>query len=277
MKGNIFASYLAGKVRKILNGFGIDMLLLSEIEDLRRKSLFSVSKQDLLFITECGFMFPDGWLVSFVPMSRSQTRQDIFALGAVGLKTEGYFVEFGATDGLSLSNTWLLETTFGWSGILSEPAHSWHSALRSNRSCIIDNRCVWRDSGEKLLFSEASRPEYSTLDGFENNDHHGGRRIHSSKYIVETVSLMDLLEEHGAPSHIDFLSIDTEGSEFEILRNFDFGRYSFGAISVEHNFSENREMLFNLLVKNGYRRVYENASGHDDWYIPMTVPNYDAK
>ena len=52
---------------------------------------------------------------------KSQINQDIFVLYTLDWKREGYFVEFGATNGIDLSNTYLLEKNFGWKGILSEP------------------------------------------------------------------------------------------------------------------------------------------------------------
>jgi hypothetical protein len=84
---------------------------------------------------------------------------------------------------------------------------------------------------------------------------------------VETISLLDLLKVHNAPRFIDFLSIDTEGSEFEILKNFDFESYSFGSICVEHNFGETREQINTLLLANDYVQVHGDLSDFDDWYI----------
>lgn len=57
-------------------------------------------------------------------------------------KQNGFFVEFGATNGIDLSNTYLLETEFGWNGILAEPDKYWHTSLIANRTAIIDIRCV---------------------------------------------------------------------------------------------------------------------------------------
>jgi hypothetical protein len=76
-----------------------------------------------------------------------------------------------------------------------------------------------------------------------------------------------VLNYHNAPKHIDFLSVDTEGSEFEILNAFDFSQHSFGASCVEHNFSGNRERVTALLLSNGYCLVYQNLSDFDDWII----------
>jgi hypothetical protein len=86
---------------------------------------------------------------------------------------------------------------------------------------------------------------------------------------VRTISLVDLLDQHHAPQIIDFLSIDCEGSEFAILENFDFAKYRFRVIVCEHNFTPMREKIYQLLVSNGYRRVYEGFSYVDDWYVDV--------
>ncbi|WP_199925172.1 FkbM family methyltransferase [Neorhizobium sp. SOG26] len=76
-----------------------------------------------------------------------------------------------------------------------------------------------------------------------------------------------MLRKYGAPRQIDYLSIDTEGSEFDILQAFDFGEYEFGIITCEHNYTPQREKIHDLLVANGYVRVWEKVSRFDDWYI----------
>ena len=88
--------------------------------------------------------------------SKSQIHQDLFVLSELGFKKNGFFVEFGATDGIDLSNSHLLETKFDWSGILAEPAKIWHSALHENRSASIETECVWKETGETLIFNEVS-------------------------------------------------------------------------------------------------------------------------
>jgi len=76
-----------------------------------------------------------------------------------------------------------------------------------------------------------------------------------------------MLEKNNAPSLIDYLSIDTEGSEFDILSSHDFSKYNFSVITVEHNYTEQREKIHQLLSKKGYLRKYKELSMQDDWYI----------
>ena len=85
--------------------------------------------------------------------------------------------------------------------------------------------------------------------------------------MVETISLLDMLDKFDAPRHIDYLSIDTEGSEYEILRDFDFDKYKFSVITCEHNQTETRDRIYDLLTGKGYVRKMEDLSQQDDWYV----------
>lgn len=199
--------------------------------------------------------------------SKGQLCQDLLVLFLLNNKKNGFFVEFGATDGVTLSNTFLLEKGYGWSGILAEPAKNWQTALRVNRNCTIDSRLVWEKSGEKLNFLEATDAELSTISIFRGLDAHSESRKIKSEYFVETISLNDLLASYNAPNQIDYLSIDTEGSEFAILNKLNFSKYNFNVITVEHNFTETRQKLFKLLTSKGYKRIFEDFSQWDDWYI----------
>ena len=197
--------------------------------------------------------------------SHAQLFQDVLA-HFISPKMHGYFVEFGATDGCFLSNTYFLEKQFFWKGVLAEPAKTWSEKLKINRvACSIDLRCVWSKSGETIDFIEDTLPEISGISALLDKKRMSSN---SPSYKVNTVSLMQLLDEHQAPKYIDFISIDTEGSEFEILEHFDFSRYQFGLITVEHNYqAEKRKKIFSLLSKNHYQRIFQNLSAEDDWYV----------
>ena len=107
----------------------------------------------------------------------------------------------------------------------------------------------------------------STLENFTSIDLYKDLRKDGVLYYTKTISLLDLLDKYNAPKTIDYLSIDTEGSEYDILSSFDFSKYKFKIITCEHNFTEQREKIFNLLTSKGYRRKYTDISNVDDWYF----------
>ncbi len=197
--------------------------------------------------------------------SPAQLRQDLFALSQVDFKRDGFFVEFGATNGRTHSNSWLLESQFGWHGILAEPARIWHDNLKANRNCVVDTRCVWKATGEVLKFIETPRLENSSISSLTKPS----RKLRGTTCDVTTVTLNELLETHNAPAVIDYMSVDTEGSEFEILSALDFDRWSARAISVEHNYAPQQEDIKTLLVSKGYTQVMKSVSRFDDWYIKL--------
>lgn len=205
--------------------------------------------------------------MKFGKMSTAQLLQDLFVLEHLNFKKEGFFVEFGAADGIRHSNTYVLEKEFNWTGILAEPATIWHEPLQRNRSARVDTRCVWSESGNNLEFSEDASAELSSATEDRNHGIHESRRVDSRSYQVVTISLKDLLLESNAPKEIDYLSIDTEGSEYRILEAFDWNEYRFHVITVEHNFSEERVLISELLKSVGYKQVYVELSKFDDWYI----------
>ena len=195
----------------------------------------------------------------------SQNFQDLFVIYILKEKKNGFFVEFGATDGMEINNTFLLEKNYMWEGILAEPAITFHNSLTKNRKAKIDKRCVWTVSGELISFTEIVGTGLSGLINRLTLKLYKDFEI--KKYNVETVSLNDLLFFHNAPLEIDFLSIDTEGSEFQILKTLNFNLYKIKIIVVEHNFKPIRNDIFQLLISNGYERKFKNISFQDDWYV----------
>jgi FkbM family methyltransferase len=253
-------------INSSLERFGFRLIRSSTLEQLTASVL---SQEDIaLLMALPTHQLPQ--LLKYRTHSQAQFHQDLFVLSQLDFKRNGYFVEFGATDGILGSNTYLLEKEFGWNGIVAEPAKCWHSALRNNRSCHVETRCVWVDSESVLEFWESSRPALSTIQSYAAGDFQGQYRHKHKSYGVETISLNDLLATSGAPSDIDYLSIDTEGSEFEILNGFDFSRYRFSVITCEHNYAPRRQRIFSLLTSNGYVRKFESLSKVDDWYVRAT-------
>ncbi|MEE2785024.1 MAG: FkbM family methyltransferase [Pseudomonadota bacterium] len=204
--------------------------------------------------------------------SYSQLGQDRWVLEQSGHKRQGYFVEFGATDGVLLSNTYLLEREFDWQGLVAEPNPVYFEKLKNNRHCTVSDACIGPVSGETVQFVLAK--EYGGIADFIGQDKHLARRRAyadlGKTLSVTTVSLDDFLKAHGAPKRIDYLSIDTEGSEYVILKDFPFDEWEIGLITIEHNNGPTQQPLRNLLCAQGY--VVEQVKW-DDWY---SLPNSTA-
>lgn len=198
--------------------------------------------------------------------STSQLGQDIWVLERTDYKRNGFFVEFGATDGVLLSNTFLLETHFGWTGLLAEPNPDYFTDLKKNRSCQAFDACISARTGDEVKFVMAD--EFGGMADYISRDHHADRRssyaqIPDSVLVLTTVSLDDFLKQHEAPKRIDYISVDTEGSELDILSAFPFEEWDVQMWSVEHNFTEDRDRIYELMSSHGYLR---QEARFDDWY-----------
>ncbi len=201
-------------------------------------------------------------------LSVSQLGQDIWVLTKTDYKRGGFFVEFGATNGVLLSNTWLLEKEFGWQGICAEPNPKFFSQLKQNRNCQISNQYIGRVTGDVVEFILADA--YGGSKEFADADQHKSKRNAYAEAghvtAITTISLDDFLEQHHAPKEIDFISIDTEGSEYDLLSSFPFDKWNVKLFTIEHNFSKQREKIQALMTGNGYIRTEKEW---DDWYEKM--------
>ena len=207
-------------------------------------------------------------IIKNLPDSKSQFSQDLFVLNHLNFKENGFFVEFGACDGIRLSNSWLLEKKFKWNGILGEPAKFFHNDLNKNRACFIEFNCISNVSDKKIVFKETKDKELSAALAYSLLDSHKSERYLGKTYDVKTISLNDLLDKYNCPSNFDYLSLDTEGSEFEIIDSLSFNRYLPKVITIEHNYiSDKRNKIYNLLIKHGYKRIFKDISRCDEWYI----------
>jgi FkbM family methyltransferase len=201
-----------------------------------------------------------------VAKSKSQLHQDLWVLAETGRKRNGIFVEVGAFDGIQHSNTYLLEKEFGWSGILVEPNPDCLASLRKHRSAAISAKAISSERRTMSFVSVREEPALSSLADHAWNDGHSTRRADSSVISVDAILLSDLLKEHGAIGHIDYLSLDTEGSEYDILSSFDFDQCEIDLISVEHNYTASEADIERLLRKASFKRVYRRVARFDAWY-----------
>lgn len=172
----------------------------------------------------------------------------------------GYFVEAGAHDGIGDSQTYALEQTGKWRGLCIEPSRA-GDAICKKRTCKVDRRVLWDHDGGYVLFREmdGNAVELSGVPVCFGDHWDRNTRPHH-EFAIPAVSLTTVLDQHGAPPTIEFLSLDTEGSELRILTAHDFDRFRFLVIEVEHNnVDEKRSGLFGMLsMQKGYSRIYDD-------------------
>ena len=168
-----------------------------------------------------------------------------------------------------MSNTYLLENKYKWTGICIEcnPIH--FNNLNKNR--LYCNKCNYAVYNEDNKIMNFINDNDGGCSGFvETNTH--THILNKNIIQVETKKLSTILDDFNAPNFIEFLSIDTEGSEFDILNAHNFDKYLFGYICVEHNFiDKNRKKIRELLKSKGY--VFYRENNVDDDYIHSSILN----
>ena len=217
---------------------------------------------------------------NFENNSKSQLYQDLFASFIVQNDFDKTFLEFGATNGVDLSNTYTLENKFLWSGALAEPDINWIESLKKNRTkSKIITKCIWNKSGEKMNFFSSKVGVLSTLDDFKNSDINSmpgntAQRIKEGVNIeVDTISLNQVIREEFNNISPSYISIDTEGSEFEILSSFNFSKYHPAVFTIEHNFTDLHDKIDKLMLDNNYVRMFKKLTAFDAWYISSEALN----
>jgi hypothetical protein len=168
----------------------------------------------------------------------------------------GFFLEVGCADAELISNTHLLEKN-GWRGIAIDPLPR----------TVVERALVAGEAGREVQFAIChTNPDLSgivdALGCHRDNVLGGDHEV----VTLSTQTLGDILKKHDAPGFIEYMSLDVEGSEYEVLRAFPFDEYAFGCISVEHNYElDKKELVHDLLTANGYA-LYKDVEW-DSWYV----------
>ena len=171
----------------------------------------------------------------------------------------GFFVEVGANAPQMRSQSWHLEQR-GWNGVLVEPLPDMAAQLRqARRATVFAVACSSPENAGKMLPFHVAGP-MSSLD----RGAMAPGSLPETTIEVPTRTLDDILAEAGAPQPLDFLSVDVEGHEIEVLRGFSFSRWRPRLILLEDHVNDLRK--HNFLKSSGYRLV--RRTGHNGWYVP---------
>ena len=193
--------------------------------------------------------------------------------------SKGYFVELGANDGLSQSNTKHFEFFKGWKGVLIEPFPDNYARCRRNRASrtrVLNAACVSFDFKEPTIRLLYSNLMTITLDGQSEIENRSGHAEVGAQFLGEyedvfefqarARTLNSILREARSPNRIDLLSLDVEGAELEVLKGLDHSEYRFKFIVIE---IRNFESMNSYLISVGYQLV-EKLTTHDYLYTDFT-------
>lgn len=175
-------------------------------------------------------------------------------------KRDGFFVEVGANEPQFGSQTWLLEQN-GWQGVLVEPQAALCERLRRDRknSKVFQVACSSPDKEGEALLLVGTHSGLSTLE--RQTDSHGAQFVGTERVKLSTLD--KVLSEAGA-TRIDFLSLDVEGHEIEVMRGFNFSKYRPSLILIEDGVRKLDKHRF--LKRAGYKLVKRTTL--NNWYIP---------
>ena len=175
----------------------------------------------------------------------------------------GFFVELGANDGINQSNTFFYEKNLNWTGILVEPINKKFLKCVKNRSkknYLYNKACVsfaFKENKIKMIYSDLmssieNENIYSKINA-KNHAYEGEKYLQNNEKIeefwVDASTLNSILKKSKAPELIDFLSLDVEGAEIEVLNGIDFLNYNFKYILIE---SRDDEEIKKYLKEKNY-------------------------
>jgi FkbM family methyltransferase len=187
----------------------------------------------------------------------------------------GYFVELGANNGIEQSNTLHFERCRNWRGVLIEPVPHQYLACKKHRSPenkFFCNACVsfeWTEAFVPILYCNLMSISLGVESDIGNRARHvasGQKYLPEGEEVVlfgaKAKPLNNILLEAGAPKTIDFLSLDVEGAEKEVLKGIDFSEFRFKYMCIE---CRDIKGISLYLHERGYRYV-ERLSDMDILY-----------
>ena len=192
--------------------------------------------------------------------SFSQCGQEAYVINYFKNKKNGSFIELGGLDGIRHSNTYKLEYEYEWKGLIIEPSPTLYTELVNNRNVYTENLLVGESQQNNVNFLHIEdKTKCIGLQGIPDNynEKHMARikrELGESKSKViqlKMETLQNICDKYGLVD-IDYLSLDVEGSELNVLQGIDFKRLNIKVIGVEINYAESKNAIFDLLTKNNY-------------------------
>ena len=184
--------------------------------------------------------------------------------------SDGFFIELGAHDGITQSNTFYYEKKYNWKGILIEPVpklFNYCKKYRSEKNLYFCSACVsfgFNKDKVKLIYSNLMTTAVDLTSDDYRKKHLADPELNffekNNYFYANARTLSSILKESKAPNIIDFFSLDVEGAEFDVLYGIDFSIYNFKYIIIE---TDNFERLDKFMTNKNYK--YINKYNSNDY------------
>ncbi len=185
-------------------------------------------------------------------------------------KTGGYFIDIGAADGVTYSNTLLLERGYQWRGLCIEADPGFYAHLKRVRRATCIYACVDACEREVTYVSQGLTSGIVDSDTDNADLETAGDPASRSVFTLRTRRLVDILREQRVPRNIDYLSLDVEGAEDRVFATFPFDDYQVTCMTIERP----SERLNAILLAHGYMTI-KQVQGFDSYYVHETFfPEY---
>ena len=189
-------------------------------------------------------------------------------------KNKGYFIDIGAYDGVMGSNSLHFERFLKWDGIAIEPSTIQFEKLKTNRNCKTINKAI-SSTTKEVEFVDVIEG-LTQMSGIKNEIYQKYNstiisKDHGSETKIVKILTTTFSEIVSSDIEIDYLSIDIEGSEFDLLKSIDFDKYKIKVISVENNLPDDQDfqVFFNKKNFNYFDRVGQDEIFYNKNYIKI--------
>lgn len=179
---------------------------------------------------------------------KGQIEADRWVCEMLHYKREGFFIDAGAFNGVDISNTYYLEKELGWNGICIEAGEENYQELIKNRGCLCIKKALW------------------TFDGIVRFNQNWTVGRVGTGIEIESICFKTLLRD--VPPIIDYISLDVEGDELEILMTFPWN-YRVRLWTIEHN-SLHKQEIRDLMLSKGYLMI---EKPFEDWWYDNELTN----
>lgn len=185
----------------------------------------------------------------------SETQNTRWVLELLGHKKNGYFIDIGCNDPVNGNNTYVLERKYSWDGIVVEPNALYFGDIHHMRKCTkILGRPIF-EHDEMVDFASVTEDWLQGYSGIEKTLHRASRQKKYSIKKLQAMSPNTLVQECSVPKIFDYLKIDVEGAELNIIKNWPWDKAQPTLVSIESDPETTAKSVIEYMKEIDYKQV----------------------